>query len=93
MQKGSYKNKWQKFIRTALKVKEISSNQKNMDRQKNFFLRNQVDSIDTRLSAVENKLEAVDEKLEVVSFKYDTNRKKMRVWNFFIKRDYAFRYR
>ena len=50
-----------------------------MDRQKNFFLRNQVDSIDTRLSAVENKLEAVDEKLEVVSVKYDTNRKKMRV--------------
>ena len=50
-----------------------------MDRQKNFFLRNQVDSIDTRLSAVENKLETVDEKLEVVSFKYDTNRKKMRV--------------
>ncbi len=62
-----------------VKVKEISSNQKNMDRQKNFFLRNQVNSIDTRLSAVENKLEAVDEKLEVVSFKYDTNRKKMRV--------------
>ena len=23
MQKGSYKNKWQKFIRTALKVKEM----------------------------------------------------------------------
>ena len=62
-----------------VKVTEISSNQKNMDRQKNFFLRNQVNSIDTRLSAVENKLEAVDEKLEVVSFKYDTNRKKMRV--------------
>ena len=77
--KGAIKINDKKFIRTALKVKEISSNQKNMDRQKNFFLRNQVDSIDTRLSAVENKLEAVDEKLEVVSFKYDTNRKKMRV--------------
>ena len=78
--KGSIKINDKNLLEQLLvKVKEISSNQKNMDRQKNFFLRNQVNSIDTRLSAVENKLEAVDEKLEVVSFKYNTNRKKMRV--------------
>ena len=50
-------------------VKEISSNQKNMDKK--------LDSMDKRLSSLETRFSSLEEKLEVVNFKCDTNRKKI----------------
>ena len=52
-----------------VEVKEISSNQKSMDKK--------LDSMDKRLSSLETRFSSLEEKLEVVNFKCDTNRKKI----------------
>ena len=64
-------------------VKEISSNQKNMDKKLDSMdkrlssLETRFSSLETRLSSLETRFSSLEEKLEVVNFKCDTNRKKI----------------